>query len=65
MPVDDPLFGDATSAERGKPQGSPAVAGINQRLRVRCPVWFHVIAVCLGEPAGLAVAQPQVPVATL
>ncbi len=26
------LFRDAATAERGKPQGSPTVAGINQRL---------------------------------
>ena len=62
------LFRDPATAERGKPQGSPAVAGINQRLRVGCPGWLHIIAVGLGEPAGLAVvevAQPQVPVAAL
>ena len=65
---DDRLLGDATTAERGKPQGPPAVARINQRLRIRRPGWLYVIAVRVSEPASPAVvqvAQPQMPIAAL
>jgi len=68
MGSDDRLLGDAATAERSKPQGSPAVAGVNQRLRVRRPGWLNVIAVRVSEPAGSAVvqvAQPQMPIAAL
>ena len=55
MESDDRLLGDAATAERSKPEGPPAVAGVNQRLRVRRPGWRYVIAVRVSEPAGPAV----------
>ena len=64
----DLLLRDGATAERGKPQGPPAVAGVNQRLRVRLPGWLYVIAIRVRESAGLAavqVTQPKVPVAAL
>ena len=59
---------DAAFAKCGKPKGSPAVAGVNQGLRVGGPGGFDIVAGDVGESVRLAVAQiaePKIPVSTL
>ena len=59
---------DAALAKYGKPKGSPAVAGVNQGLRVGGPGGFDIVAGDVGESVRLAVvqiAEPKIPVSTL
>ena len=54
----------ATSAESREPKGAPAVAGVDQRLRVGLPGGRDIVAIDVRNPAGRTVTQipePEIP----
>lgn len=62
------LWRNSPLAEGRQPEGSPAVARVDQRTRIFGPCWLYIVAGCVSESLPFAcihASKPKVPVAMI